>query len=511
MSVTAGRRPAVTPLLRLPWGSVARLGSALAVVVLALCPSALGAAPAVQARAYIVQSSVDGHTLAARGADDPRAMASITKLMTVLVALERLPLDDVVTVPRAAAGVGESSLRLRAGRAHDRARPAIGALVPSANDAADGARRRTGGSLPRFVALMNAKARELGLTRTHFENPHGLDQPGTSRPHATPPCSCGRPCASRSIRRYAGMRRARCPTAASSSRPTTCSAGSAVRRGQDGPHDACRLVAGRVRAGSAGSRSRRRCSARRPRRSAIRDLAALLRFGLASYRSARVVDAARTYAPCPSAGASRRSGSSRRGRSSARRRSARPLVERVVVAAGRGAARRRRPAARDGRRARRVSAWSRARRSSPPVLAAEPGPAGKASLGRPPHGPPSRRARLVRVGGRRDRHRHPQRRARPVAHRPDAAARPAPPGERRAHARRRQGDQRRPRAQAARRPRRRDRPRGRAHRHADRRGADRGGDPQRLRPHPRRVAHVDRSSSTRPRGRRPRSTSGARR
>ena len=61
------------------------------------------------ARAYVVQSSVDGPPLAARGADDPRAMASITKLMTALVAVGRRPLDDVVTVPRAAAGVGKSS------------------------------------------------------------------------------------------------------------------------------------------------------------------------------------------------------------------------------------------------------------------------------------------------------------------------------------------------------------------------------------------------------------------
>ena len=56
---------------------------------------------------------------------------------------------------------------------------AIAALVPSANDAATALAAYVGhGSIPRFVALMNAKAKELGLTSTHFENPHGLDQPG---------------------------------------------------------------------------------------------------------------------------------------------------------------------------------------------------------------------------------------------------------------------------------------------------------------------------------------------
>ena len=56
---------------------------------------------------------------------------------------------------------------------------AIAALVPSANDAATALALYVGrGSMARFVALMNAKARSLGLTSTHFENPHGLDQPG---------------------------------------------------------------------------------------------------------------------------------------------------------------------------------------------------------------------------------------------------------------------------------------------------------------------------------------------
>ena len=152
--------------------------AAVAIAALALCGPVWASAPPIQAPAYVVQSSVDGRTLAARSADTPRPMASITKLMTVLVALPRLPLDRVVTVPAAAARVGESSLDLRAGQRVPVRDLVIGALVPSANDAATALAVAAGGSVPRFVALMNRKARELGLSGTRYRNPHGLDEAG---------------------------------------------------------------------------------------------------------------------------------------------------------------------------------------------------------------------------------------------------------------------------------------------------------------------------------------------
>ena len=76
--------------------------------------------------------------LASRDARERLPIASITKLMTVLVALEHARLDDVVTVTRGAAGVGESTINLRAGRADHASRDLIrAALVQSANDAAN--------------------------------------------------------------------------------------------------------------------------------------------------------------------------------------------------------------------------------------------------------------------------------------------------------------------------------------------------------------------------------------
>ena len=155
---------------------------ALAAAALVACSAAVAAAappPPVVAPSYIVRGGAGAVVLAARRPDVQRAPASMTKLMTVLVALEHAGLDDVVTVSPQAARVGESSVDLRAGEHLTVRDLAIAALVPSANDAATAlAVYVGGGSIPRFVEMMNAKARALGLTETHFENPHGLDQPG---------------------------------------------------------------------------------------------------------------------------------------------------------------------------------------------------------------------------------------------------------------------------------------------------------------------------------------------
>jgi serine-type D-Ala-D-Ala carboxypeptidase (penicillin-binding protein 5/6) len=150
----------------------------VAVAALVLASSALAAAPHVGGRAYLVVSA-RGDTLLQYRADKRVPMASITKLMTVLVTLEHAKLDDVVTIRRQAAEVGESSIELRAGERLTVRELIEGALIQSANDAAVALAQYVGrGSVPAFVGLMNAKARALGLTRTHFANPDGLDAPG---------------------------------------------------------------------------------------------------------------------------------------------------------------------------------------------------------------------------------------------------------------------------------------------------------------------------------------------
>jgi D-alanyl-D-alanine carboxypeptidase (penicillin-binding protein 5/6) len=152
---------------------------ALALILAVATAAATAAPPPVDAEAYVVQNSATGEILAQEDEREQLPIASITKLMTALVALEHADLDDVVTVTRPAAAVGESSIHLRAGE-HVSVRDLLrAALVQSANDAAMAVAMHVGrGSVDHFVALMNAKARRLGLDDTAFQNPTGLDAPG---------------------------------------------------------------------------------------------------------------------------------------------------------------------------------------------------------------------------------------------------------------------------------------------------------------------------------------------
>jgi D-alanyl-D-alanine carboxypeptidase (penicillin-binding protein 5/6) len=98
--------------------------------------------------------------------------------MTVLVVLDHKKLSDVVTVDPRVTTVGQESIDLEAGEqltVHDLLK---GALIQSANDAADALALSVAPSFPAFAVLMNAKARELGLTHSHFVRPDGLDAPG---------------------------------------------------------------------------------------------------------------------------------------------------------------------------------------------------------------------------------------------------------------------------------------------------------------------------------------------
>jgi D-alanyl-D-alanine carboxypeptidase (penicillin-binding protein 5/6) len=134
--------------------------------------------PTVAAAAWYVVGE-DGAVVAAHDARVLRPMASITKLMTAIVTLERVRLDDVVTVDPRAASIGESTAFLRAGERFSVADLLRGTLVHSANDAAEALALYVGkGSESRFVAMMNAKAKALGLTDTHYVNPYGLDARG---------------------------------------------------------------------------------------------------------------------------------------------------------------------------------------------------------------------------------------------------------------------------------------------------------------------------------------------
>lgn len=135
-------------------------------------------APSVAGRAVLVGNGVTGEVLHRYHAAAELPMASVTKLMTALVVLEHLRPDDVVTVAGPAPGIPGSTVGLRAGERLTVRDLMAALLVQSANDAAYALAYAVGrGSVARFVAMMNAKARELGLRETHFTRPDGLDAP----------------------------------------------------------------------------------------------------------------------------------------------------------------------------------------------------------------------------------------------------------------------------------------------------------------------------------------------
>jgi D-alanyl-D-alanine carboxypeptidase (penicillin-binding protein 5/6) len=153
----------------------------LAAVVAALVVAAPAAAspPPVAATSYYVENGATGEVLAGHRANARLPIASITKLMTVLVTLERTDPDDVVVASPAAVSVGESTINLREGERISVGDLVEAALVQSANDAAWALAAHVGkGDVDAFVRLMNAKARALGLRATRFVRPDGLDVPG---------------------------------------------------------------------------------------------------------------------------------------------------------------------------------------------------------------------------------------------------------------------------------------------------------------------------------------------
>jgi serine-type D-Ala-D-Ala carboxypeptidase (penicillin-binding protein 5/6) len=159
--------------------SLALLLLVLAVLALAwAAPAEATTPPPVAGRAVLVANGQTGELLYARNEDRRLPMASITKLMTALVTLERARAADVVTVSRQAPSVGESSIFLQPGERLPVRDLLAAALIQSANDAAFAlAAHVGGGSVARFVRLMNEEAVELGLEDTHYARPDGLDIP----------------------------------------------------------------------------------------------------------------------------------------------------------------------------------------------------------------------------------------------------------------------------------------------------------------------------------------------
>jgi serine-type D-Ala-D-Ala carboxypeptidase (penicillin-binding protein 5/6) len=136
------------------------------------------AEPRVIARAAILADESTGQVLFERDARRPRPMASTTKVMTALLALERLDQRRVVVIGAGPPRIGEESLRLRQGERLTVRHLLLGLLVKSANDAGVALAEAVDGSEAAFVRRMNRRAAALRLDATRFVTPYGLDRPG---------------------------------------------------------------------------------------------------------------------------------------------------------------------------------------------------------------------------------------------------------------------------------------------------------------------------------------------
>lgn len=132
--------------------------------------------PPLSAQAALLADSDTNQVLAAASDRQSRPMASTTKIMTALLVLERANLADQVVVSPSAL-VGESSMGLAAGEVVTVEDLLWGLLLNSGNDAAMALAEHVAGNEAAFVALMNQRAAELGMSNTRFANPHGLDAP----------------------------------------------------------------------------------------------------------------------------------------------------------------------------------------------------------------------------------------------------------------------------------------------------------------------------------------------
>lgn len=129
----------------------------------------------VSASSAILVDAESGKILFEKNAYDPLPMASTTKIMTAVVAIEAGDLDRAVTISKESVGIEGSSIYLCEGEKLTVEQLLYALMLSSANDAATAIAIAVSGSEVSFVEKMNATANKIGLKNTHFNNPHGLD------------------------------------------------------------------------------------------------------------------------------------------------------------------------------------------------------------------------------------------------------------------------------------------------------------------------------------------------
>jgi D-alanyl-D-alanine carboxypeptidase (penicillin-binding protein 5/6) len=130
----------------------------------------------LNAKAVVLIEESSGRVLYSKNATEKRSIASTTKIMTALTALENGNLEDAVTVSKRAASIGGSTIGLRAGEKYTLKEMLYALLMISANDAAIAIAEHVGGTVENFAAMMNKRAASLGAADSNFVTPHGLDR-----------------------------------------------------------------------------------------------------------------------------------------------------------------------------------------------------------------------------------------------------------------------------------------------------------------------------------------------
>lgn len=147
----------------------------IALAIMVPLPTHVKGAFSVQAQSAILLEQDTGRVLYEKNAHKKMRIASITKIMTAILAIESGKLDETVTVSNRAPYTEGSSIYLKEGQKITLRDLVYGLMLRSGNDAAVAIAEHVGGSLEGFVYLMNQKAEEIGMMNTQFRNPHGLD------------------------------------------------------------------------------------------------------------------------------------------------------------------------------------------------------------------------------------------------------------------------------------------------------------------------------------------------
>ena len=131
----------------------------------------------VDAESAILIDVSSGRILYEKNANQERPMASVTKITTAILALEKGNLESIVKVSKLAAETGEASIWLEEGEEHSLEDLLFALMLKSANDSAVAIAEHVGGSVEEFAKMMTNRAKELGANNTNYKNPHGLHDP----------------------------------------------------------------------------------------------------------------------------------------------------------------------------------------------------------------------------------------------------------------------------------------------------------------------------------------------